>query len=144
MQPLCRLCLGDYFAKKFVNQREHRGHGGCTEKKTGQSHKWDAARNPLPFSSLSVWIGTPLRVRSLYQSRVPRSRPERVGGNVKFPRRNLLVTIEHESFAGCDPQIKRPFSGVQRSQLPHLRQTWGASTSVLCDTLASDHMARRI
>jgi lysophospholipid acyltransferase (LPLAT)-like uncharacterized protein len=24
-----------------------------------QSHKWDAARNPLPFSSVSVWMGTP-------------------------------------------------------------------------------------
>jgi len=24
-----------------------------------QSHKWDAARNPLPFSSISVWIGAP-------------------------------------------------------------------------------------
>ena len=26
-----------------------------------QSHKWDAARNPLPFSSVSVWMGTPQR-----------------------------------------------------------------------------------
>jgi lysophospholipid acyltransferase (LPLAT)-like uncharacterized protein len=24
-----------------------------------QSHKWDGARNPLPFSSVSVWMGTP-------------------------------------------------------------------------------------
>jgi lysophospholipid acyltransferase (LPLAT)-like uncharacterized protein len=24
-----------------------------------QSHKWDAARNPLPFSSVSVWMGNP-------------------------------------------------------------------------------------
>lgn len=26
-----------------------------------QSHKWDAARNPLPFSSVSVWMGAPRR-----------------------------------------------------------------------------------
>ncbi|HEU4508868.1 MAG TPA: DUF374 domain-containing protein [Pyrinomonadaceae bacterium] len=26
-----------------------------------QSRKWDAARNPLPFSSVSVWMGTPQR-----------------------------------------------------------------------------------
>ena len=26
-----------------------------------QSHKWDDARNPLPFSSVSVWMGTPRR-----------------------------------------------------------------------------------
>jgi lysophospholipid acyltransferase (LPLAT)-like uncharacterized protein len=26
-----------------------------------QSHKWDAARNPVPFSSVSVWMGTPRR-----------------------------------------------------------------------------------
>jgi lysophospholipid acyltransferase (LPLAT)-like uncharacterized protein len=24
-----------------------------------QSHKWDDARNPLPFSSISVWVGAP-------------------------------------------------------------------------------------
>ena len=26
-----------------------------------QSHKWDAARNPLPFSSITVWLGAPRR-----------------------------------------------------------------------------------
>lgn len=26
-----------------------------------QSHKWDAARNPLPFSSIRVWMGAPRR-----------------------------------------------------------------------------------
>ena len=26
-----------------------------------QSHKWDDARNPLPFSSVTVWVGTPRR-----------------------------------------------------------------------------------
>lgn len=30
-----------------------------------QSHKWDDARNPLPFSSVSVWIGTPRTLEPL-------------------------------------------------------------------------------
>ena len=27
-----------------------------------QSHKWDAARNPLPFSSVNVWVGSSRRL----------------------------------------------------------------------------------
>ena len=30
-----------------------------------QSHKWDDARNPLPFSSVSVWIGSPRMLEPL-------------------------------------------------------------------------------
>lgn len=30
-----------------------------------QSHKWDDARNPLPFSSVSVWMGTPRTLEPL-------------------------------------------------------------------------------
>lgn len=30
-----------------------------------QSHKWDDARNPLPFSTVSVWMGTPRTLEPL-------------------------------------------------------------------------------
>jgi lysophospholipid acyltransferase (LPLAT)-like uncharacterized protein len=33
-----------------------------------QSHKWDAARNPLPFSTVTVWTGTP-RTFELFANR---------------------------------------------------------------------------
>jgi lysophospholipid acyltransferase (LPLAT)-like uncharacterized protein len=33
-----------------------------------QSHKWDAARNPLPFSSVSVWMGTPRTLAPIVDS----------------------------------------------------------------------------
>ncbi|HKY26760.1 MAG TPA: DUF374 domain-containing protein [Pyrinomonadaceae bacterium] len=30
-----------------------------------ESHKWDAARNPVPFSSLHVWLGEPTKLEPL-------------------------------------------------------------------------------
>lgn len=33
-----------------------------------QSHKWDAARNPVPFARLHVWVGAPQRLESFVEA----------------------------------------------------------------------------
>lgn len=46
-----------------------------------QSHKWDDARNPLPFSSVSVWVGTPRTLEPLNDAEsIERARSARCFG----------------------------------------------------------------